>query len=1634
MKRRAPRPLRAALAAVLAWGLMMPAGALAAEGPDSEVTDPAPLLEQPAGAGGRALPAVSTSRDWSQAAAAGDLQVLGGTAGTHWRMEGNALHIMDDEPLVLRNNPGKATAATTIVIDKGVKAELTLDGVNIRISSGCPIDLLTNLTGTADGMTATTGEAIIRKTSLYLKIADGKDNVLYTSDGNGAGIHCGEGSELVIDDERDNRAADGTMARVVGAKVAKDITLKDGTSLAAGAPSSELDSPNAGKLTVTGGLRAAGIGSTALENGGTMTFNGGNLKVDVQGAYNGESDGTSLSAGIGAGAQGDGTASLITFNGGTIWSHGGVHGSGIGAAHSGCLGGTPRNDIIRTRHTANATNVAGDIAINGGFITSVGGEHGGAFGSACWSYNQGHTITVTGGTLIPIAGKGSTGSHTHGKPFPEIGGWGGHVVITGGSVRCTDPTQYFQGVGDTAWGSTDFSKEENKVTMVSIDLSEELKRNNIAEGIDPGELNSLIESWELSVGGEPYTYGAPVNFDNGKLYLWLPKSATEKQISVTLQYKDKNGASHEVLPLFREPGQTGDLLKRFLDFQITDASYIASLTKYYDGTPLPAYDLSAPGAAITTPPPDNKTLDRVKDSAGNSLIRYYYQPFDRTPDDEGEGDPQPTGEETSETVDDGSGHITTVLPSNAGAVRLTMVSKQYADETSADAEIQEFAKSYWGHRAFMWGKIIPVASVVRDLAAEWSDEAEGSTERPGAAPHPSDRELVVSAIIERAETVDGKPDSEPTEPTCASPEGRVQLYVDGEAVGSPIELRFEDKKDADGNVILNSAGQPAFPANAVRGGDDTAGHWTAFTYAFKPSETDYLVPGIGVEGRHEVSLKFLPPSAEQVTSGTPANYTESVDPAEEPDNAPKAEVAIDPIDPNPTTGLEKPDGFDPTLPEPGIQTDPDPTPDDPNADPSKPGNKTYHGTVTLYYKGHGEDEPNPGRIELKLDTPSSGPVTVTTADGTIVKAELKRDEEGNPVRDDDGKLIVLLDPEAVGRTELTIKQEPNGAYTGTTFEYDVTVKPDPQIAPVTSITKTAANLTHPNGPTQSGDVIRYTITASNSAAGSAWNNVIITDELPACLDLAPDSLTMKNPSEGFDGALAPASGALGSQPGRYQLDTRADGGTTLAVASGTVGGGASAQITFECTVRQGLTGRDKTDVPLANIASAAGTRPDPDDPYHNPELPENPDPSDPALPSGGSVVAPDDPAAGDLVSGKTVENLTEPDAHRTKLGDRLRYTLTLENQGAVSSCLRNVIASDPLPVGIEPVPETIELSIPGATSPIKVPGSAYDADSRTLSVHCGDLWGGERAVLTFEATVTEAALGTNATNVAFFGGTPPSRIPNPDKAPEPAEPGSPAEPPEGSGDTLIAETPGATPPVIIPNDPSDGDVRVAKTAENATSADGKTRVGDTVRYRIVLANDGPGTGWMDAVIRDDVPRGLEPVSESIQMTLADGTVVPVSDEAYDEKTRRLSVSAGRLYGGQEIALAFDALVTEEAVGADIGNVAQALGTLPSQWDPDADGGFPAAGEPFDPPAGWEAFDRASERVESAAAYPPGTNEKGGVIPAENGATPDEGTTIRLKRLAQTGDDLAAGFALGAGAALAAALALLLARRRLRRAR
>ena len=238
---------------------------------------------------------------------------------------------------------------------------------------------------------------------------------------------------------------------------------------------------------------------------------------------------------------------------------------------------------------------------------------------------------------------------------------------------------------------------------------------------------------------------------------------------------------------------------------------------------------------------------------------------------------------------------------------------------------------------------------------------------------------------------------------------------------------------------------------------------------------------------------------------------------------------------------------------------------------------------------------------------------------------------------------------------------------------------------------------------------------------------------------------------------------------------------------------------------------------------------------------------------------------------------------------------------------------------------------------------------------------------------------------------------------------------------------------MVGDDPAEGDISVGKAAENTTRGDGTTRVGDTVRYTVTLRNGGAATSWMDAVVRDDVPEGLEPVSGTIRLALPDGSEIAVDDRAYDPATRRLAVAVGHLYGGQEAVLSFDALVTEEAIGADIGNVAAALGVPPSAWDPD--GYHPEPGEPFDPPEGWEVFDETRQEVRSPAAYPPGAGPSGGVLGADDPGSlaAKRAATIRHK-LAQTGDALLAAALLPAAAALAAGAALLASRRRQRAAR
>ena len=1495
-----------------------------------------------------------TAADFSYDSGAKTLTV---NTDEHFALQTDDQTLSDKEDESVHTIVGAHTnpVSTRLLIPAGREAHITLAGVGIRAESAIDTNSAID---------------IAKGASCHLVLADGTHNSLVSFAANGSGIHNPTGASLTIDDSVANKDQRGNAIVPEDGFVPADAVLANGTRIKKGDPLTVMDSEDPGELLVwcTAGSGAAiggrgdlGFSTTMQgEAGGTFTMNGG--VVTARSSYNYDAGGWHCSAGVGGGSWGgDGTGAdeWITINGGRLTAIGGNHGAGVGSGNQGACG---------------------NIRINGGYVISKGGDHGSGFGAACIpADSSAFKMIFTGGTLIPstvyppaYAGTG------------DIGAPNADITITGGSIgNGRDPEQFtFSGNVHNAQGEP--------IKMVQVDLTSDVGENTFA-----------LTEWELKVDGEPYEYGAPAEFDKGHLYLWLPERIIdESEVTVDFTYLDtdhldKNGNPTPVtpLPLFRPPdsqrppGAPDDgKLRRYVDFELP-GSYTDQLTKYYDGKPFPSLPL--PFEA-----PDGRNL------TDSGAITYKYQRLDASGN--------PIGPELESHDPSGASQ----MPSDVGTMKFTAISTQYSDDTEG-----KFSESYWGHRATGQCTIKPIPSQVRDIKAEWDDEADAA-QKPGDVAHPSDQVLRVSAVIDRGPTVDGAPlaadRSNATAPTCKAPQGQIQIYVDGEPVGEPVDIMFEDKKDETGAVIE--------PRNAWVEDNGEGGTVTRFSLARAAATSDFLVPSQGKEGRHEIALQFLPPSEAQQKAGSPANYLASQDPTEDP-SVPRAEVTIEPIDPNPKVELPATPGLDPAD-APALETDYDhPTSDDP-AD--KYSDKTYQGTLELVYQETAADGTNPGRIELKLDTPSSGAITVTTADGTVVKAEVVTDDEGNPVRDKDGKITVRVDPEGVGKTELIIRQEPNGAYTGTTFDYAVTVRPQPKIAPVPALAKKAQNLTHPDGPTQPGDRIRYTITASNTAKGSLWTQVVLTDPLPPSLALNENTVRLDNPRSGIAAKeLSRADSVGAADVGSFALSAPGAGGrTTLAVPAGDVAGGATATVTFECTVRAGLDFSDPSSLDLENIASAEGKRPNPDDPDGPDTGPVAPAPTDPATPPGGGTVAPADPV---IEMTKAVENLTPPDAPVTHLGDRLRYTIELRNTGMGDSCLVGAVVSDPLPAGIEPVAGTFALAVDGGEA-IAVSDAAYDGETRTVAVTGGDLWGGHSVVLTFEATVGEAALGTDGANIAEAHGTVPSK--DPGARPESPDAGRPATPPT---DTPAATTPPAEPPAIIPDDPQDGDVAIAKSAENLSRGDGTTRVGDTVRYRITLRNDGPATGWMDAVIRDDVPAGIEPVSETIRLALPDGSAAAVDDQAYDPASRILAVACGQLYGGQEIVLTFDGLVTAEALDSDIGNVAVGYGTLPSEWDPA--GYHPAPGEPFSPDEGWDAWEQGRQKVTTGAAYPPGVSAAGGVLPEETPGDADrkKGTTIRHK-LAQTGDALAAAALLPVAAALAAGAGLLTSRRRMRRAR
>ncbi len=1649
-----------------------------------------------------------------------DFEIRGGKAATavdakdgDWFFDGTVLHILTSTPLAVRTTPqpvagkeGEFTpkqTAQSIRIEPGVKADLTLAGVTIA-STVAPIDIITNKWDTADKSAAVTPADILHKTMLHLTLADGSVNTLTcTTTGVGSkgspALRCGYGSVLVIDDEVRNLDASNNIVTPVNGVVPYDVTLATGQSLQAGDPLSRMDSANPGTLKATHGGHSACIGGGPKEDSGTIIINGGIVYAN---GNTGNSD-CNTGAGIGGGDGGSGT--VITINGGVIDAQAPYHGAGIGAGWSWKNPGNLAHDDALTIPNAPQNNgynqygggdpsdcylnVGGDITINGGFVKAKAGGHGNAFGQACGgtpSSNRNHIMRVTGGTLLP------TGMVDR---F-DIGGNYGYLIITGGSVNCnvwdqnrtvnTYPSTNvykgdykFQGIGGTAFntpGITEWSQiqtleggalpEKDKVKLVTIDLSPDIV------GADK---NCKIEDWELYVNSEKRTYGAPSYLDNGKLYLWLSSEDAVKPVAVELKYRDEKGEVVE-LETIETLGDGGSAAKRWVKFDLDEKNFPGGLTKHYDGLPLAKWSVEKTPIEVTSKTGITRKLDKDFDDAGNPYVTFAYQLY------KDDGTLGPMSEEATE------------MPADAGRMHFTMHSTQFAKD-------KDLSVTYWGHETSGDCVITEAKAVVNLSSSSWVrlNEADGShvdvnegDELPG-----THLRLVFDIQSASSEAL-----------TCRQPTGHFQVLVDGEPVGEQIALDDEAVKKASGtqhSTVSTLEG----PVDA----DDKTkkNRWaTQVTYFLDPTLLDGELDAADGKLDHEVTVQYVPDK----------NYVESVE--NNPSNAATAPTTIIPVKPK----------------------------EEVTAGGTKLDFKEDRASLKLpYSQFNTEGGAASDFFNLSFDSTSAAKVSYVSSNPAV--ADIERDEDGNPVFDEDGNVKVQVF--SCGNAVITMTQGANAFYSGQRRILDLTITPDPTIRPQVQIRLTQRNLTalaeaqgallsvtpfalaaadalgvepyaaraavdRASMPPRPGDLMEYTVTGLNLTQGSAWQAAELRDAIDQRLTFdaesvetaanyeTPDSDPLLGTPAFYQGFewdkldWAPVDRGTGDD--EYRFD---DASATLSKLIGTVYGGQSTSVRFQARVgeNQGLGERPGDDGKLPELKNepegSGGFGKDEKDlaPGEKPVPPEtldpdvdivvvgddDPDPSTPNVPSSPkpTPVLPKDPAAADIVTTVTVEQTGHREEHdddRILVGDTLTVTVTSTNKGPDSKLVDAVVRAT-LPVGMEPKDGTIRLTAGGRT--YDVPMSAYDPKTGVIAVNAGDLYFGESAVLTFDVEVvstSETRLPEDpdgpgkpgdpddpsdpsdpsdpgkpdptrpegpAIEGGALGGTPtdewgrehptdPDAEPaDPADKPKPGTPFEPGGPWEDLEDDYVATLPATDPgmPPVLPADPKleddeegPADVRLAKVARNLDRDDGTTRVGDVVRYTVTLSNARPHTMWYGAVIRDVVPVGVEPLSESIRVTGPDGAEHAVLDDAYDPGTRVLAVAVGDLVGGRSATLVFDALVTEEALGADVGNVAAAFGTRPSEAEPgEVAGGAPrpVPGTPFAPEGGWDEFLEGRPGVDNAQApaYAPGTDGEGGVRPAEQpgggdgAAGPGAGAGDGGKgsrtpiRLAQTGDELVA---------------------------
>jgi len=297
-----------------------------------------------------------------------------------------------------------------------------------------------------------------------------------------------------------------------------------------------------GKLAVSGGRYAPGIGTRSQGGNGNVVVNGGDLTItsgedspgigardegDRRGASCG---GITINGGrltvngsqIGIGALNYSSCGTVAINGGELVVASGNLGIGGNCAGVAISGGTVR---VKSDKASPAIGATGGVAISGGDVTATAlssWAQGAAGIGTGYSFQTCGRVSISGGTIVATGANGSSGEMSGGTGIGTCYGNCGNVTITGGHITATkgeycpyDPIRVRDGEGYTvtiASGMKQTYSNDNKTLTIEPDVKETAVT---VDGVAVGEVVRGEDGKTLSFAVAAGTVVGDVKLDIG---------------------------------------------------------------------------------------------------------------------------------------------------------------------------------------------------------------------------------------------------------------------------------------------------------------------------------------------------------------------------------------------------------------------------------------------------------------------------------------------------------------------------------------------------------------------------------------------------------------------------------------------------------------------------------------------------------------------------------------------------------------------------------------------------------------------------------------------------------------------------------------------------------------------------------------------------------------------------------------------------------------------------------------------------------------------------------------------------------------------------------------------------------------